>query len=197
MPTSCSATELSEPIGETSRPGSLPSVRPALIESRGDRIGEALGRLSAPEPADDGPSDRQMQAAAAATAVPAPTAADRRVFPRRESGCVVVAHRLGPGGTVTEQDRDWLLHASALKGRLMDVSMNGAAFLLPQPVVQEERLLLRITNPRLGQSVDAAAHVLRTTEEEGATRVVCRFETNLTFEQIRQIGRAQFNSDVV
>lgn len=115
---------------------------------------------------------------------------ERRAFPRRDSGCVIYVHRWGGNSRPNRYEAEWLLHASRLKGELIDISMNGVAFVLSEQVEMEERLLLRMANHSLDTSVDASATVVRTVwDGESRFKVVCRFDRNLSFEQVHALGQ--------
>jgi hypothetical protein len=123
---------------------------------------------------------------------------DRRLLPRRESECVVSVCRCQIEERLTAQRIAWMLHATKLKGQLVDVSMSGVAFHLMEPLTAGSRILLRISNRTLDKKVDASATILRSrAASEGGWDVVCRFNKNLTFDQIRTVGRSLFSATIV
>ncbi len=122
---------------------------------------------------------------------------DRRAFPRRPSECGVAVFRLSERGHVGAQ-HDWLLHGTKVRGELLDVSMNGVAFLIGRPVERGETLLLRLHNRRTNYVADCRADVLRALPtDDKRWKVVCRFARHLTFEQVCALGRQLFETAVV
>lgn len=123
---------------------------------------------------------------------------DRRKLPRRESDCQVAVCLCKTEERMTAERIAWLLHATQLKGSLIDVSMSGISFSMSDPLPADAKILLRIKNYTIDQHVDAAAIVLRSSEAaEGDWNVVCRFHKNLTFEQIHVVGRSLFAATIV
>src|SRR5690606_27838874 len=86
---------------------------------------------------------------------------ERRAFPRRESICLVSVYRRENDAPVNQQEVRWLLHSSPLKGAIDDISMNGVAFLLPEPMESGSKLLMRLINRRLDRHVDTSGRVVR------------------------------------
>ena len=128
----------------------------------------------------------------------APSAADRRAFPRRQSRCAVLVHCCSDKEPFNPQHMEWLLRSARLKGWLIDISMNGVAFLVPEPLKPGHHVLLRLANLRLDCHLDAEADVVRVTEdEEGGWKIVCRLRRNLGLEQVVQFGRNLFDSQVI
>ncbi len=132
--------------------------------------------------------------------------AERRVFPRRDSGCVVAVCRLGnrehqtpPGITaVNQQTSSWQLHSTHLRGELINISTNGIALQLTEPLQHQERLVLRLSHPGLDFHIDARATVLRCVQQgKRSWRIVCQFDKNLTFQQTQTFGRNQFQFGIV
>jgi hypothetical protein len=122
---------------------------------------------------------------------------ERRAFPRRDSECTVLVHRIAPGTSLDPLNIDWLIHSSKLKGNLVDISMNGVAFQLPEPVDMDERLWLRLVH-RMRGFVDAPGTVIRISPRgDGQWKVVCRLDDNLTFEQVHTLGHYLFSSRYV
>jgi len=123
---------------------------------------------------------------------------DRRKLPRRESECVVSVYRCRGDERPMPDRIAWLLHATKLKGQLIDVSMSGAALHLMESLAPGSRILLRISNRTIDKHVDASAMILRSREASDAGYdMVCRFEKKLTFEQIHAVGRSLFAATIV
>jgi hypothetical protein len=123
---------------------------------------------------------------------------DRRGLPRRESECNVSICRCRDEERLTAQRIAWMLHATNLKGQLIDVSMSGVAFHSLESLAAGSRILLRISNRKLDKQVDTSAMILRSrAARDGGWDVVCRFHKNLTFEQIHTVGRSLFAATIV
>lgn len=214
-------TDASRPFNTTGGPGAVETrPRPSRLQhpprararSGRSRLGEALVRLYredrtgvarapsaiAPRPAvpttDEEPSGRKSERLSRKET-------DRRAFPRRDSGCVVsVCHRKGDS-PINQQRMAWMLHASRTKGTLVDISMNGVAFLMEtadEPIEPDDRVLLRITNRRFDRHVDTTGRVVRASADEtGGWRVVCRFDKQLAFDEVSTLGRHLFQSNLV
>lgn len=123
---------------------------------------------------------------------------DRRKLPRRESECQVVVCPCTTEDRLTADRISWLLHAAQLKGTLVDVSMSGISLCLAEPLAADSKILLRITNRTIDEHVDTSAVVLRSqATPDGDWNIVCRFNKNLTFEQIHVVGRSLFAATIV
>ncbi len=131
---------------------------------------------------------------------------DRRAFPRRNSGCQVVVYRNGQGPSIppTGESHVEFGHAGLqsiageLSGLLLDVSMNGAAFLVSEPMERGEEVYVRLSNQQFGRHIDASVTVVRSTAvDNGRWKIVCQFRRNLTFEQVYEFGKQQLASPFV
>jgi hypothetical protein len=126
------------------------------------------------------------------------SAMDRRKLPRRESECIVSICRCRDDERLTSERISWLLHATKLKGRLIDVSMSGVAFHAQESLAGGSKILLRIANRTIDKQVDTQAVILRSrAASDGGWDVVCRFHKNLTFEQIHTVGQSLFAATIV
>ncbi len=126
------------------------------------------------------------------------SASDRRVFPRRNSGCVVSVRPVSSDEVVDSQQMAWMLHSCQLKGELCDISMSGAAVVLPQPVAQQSAVLMRLRNPRFDRQIDVAATVVRCFEDsDGHWKITCQFKHKLSLEQIQSFGHLLNNPEFV
>ena len=125
--------------------------------------------------------------------MPPPASADsseRRAFPRRDSGSVAAVHRQAPKESLSPQQMQWLLHAAKTRAAVADISMNGISLVFTERPDRGESILMRLTNPVFDRHIDVAADVLRVTPTgDGCWKVVCRFRSRLTFQQISQFGR--------
>eukprot|EP00913_Durusdinium_trenchii_P028401 g26629.t1 len=91
---------------------------------------------------------------------PVETAGNRRTYPRRLSECQVAIHRCQRDAPVRWVEKDWLLHASKTHGFLRDISMSGVSLTVAERFEAGDVLMLRISNPKLGTSVDTAGRVV-------------------------------------
>ena len=123
---------------------------------------------------------------------------DRRAFPRYDSQCLVSVVPVTDDRVVSVAERDWRLHSSQLKGPLIDISMNGIAFVSSHSLEEGQHVLLRLSNPRLDKYVDTTAEVLHASQEAtGGWKTICQFRRKLTWEQVHALGKHLFQCGVV
>ncbi len=108
----------------------------------------------------------------------------------REGNCRVAVCRIsGENRSLTPQQLEWRLHGTTLKGTLGDISLNGAAVLLKDPLPIGENLVLRLFCPRRDRHLDQQAFVLRNLPEDGESKVICQFTNRLSLEQVSYYSR--------
>jgi hypothetical protein len=115
-------------------------------------------------------------------------ASDRRRFPRRSSECHV---RLMPRSerTVSVKDMQWALHATPYRGRVLDISMSGAAFVLNHPITPSAAVWLRLENRARDFSTTVPARVIDTAQlADSAWKVMCSFDHCLALGDVLQLG---------
>jgi hypothetical protein len=120
---------------------------------------------------------------------------DRRAYPRRESdGFVTVCRRSSPSRLhCNSPELPWKIHASTLKGALIDVSVTGIALSLSEPLPTNAPLLLQVSSRHLAEPLEVAGSVLRCTALDGGQwRIICQLESRLTFEQVHLLGKQMF-----
>ncbi len=120
-----------------------------------------------------------------------PTPSDRRAFPRREGNCQVAVCRLSEeNSSITAQQLEWRLHATPIKGALLNLSMQGAAVLLPHPLLEGEPLVIRLTCPHRKMHLDHSASIIGSTPvSDGEFKVMCKFDSQLSLEQVAFYSR--------
>ncbi len=125
-----------------------------------------------------------------------PCSDERRALPRRDGNCRVAVCRLKKDDwCLTPPQIEWRLHATRLKGTLWDLSMQGAAILLPEPLSVGESVMLRLFCPRRDRHVDQQATVVGIAEESGGCKLMCQFRKKLSLEQVSLFSRFLSESD--
>ena len=172
----------------------------APVRTTSDRLEQALLRLSVlsdqlgadltAQPAQSGSESHSPAGITGVSAVKT-SASDRRAFPRRESSCRVAVCRLQKEDwSLNRQQIEWRLHATTLKGTLSDLSLKGAAILLPQSLSLGETVMLRLFCPRRDHHLDQQATIVGVVPEpEGQCRLMCQFHKRLSLEQISVFSR--------
>lgn len=174
-----------------------------LYRAAAPESGSRVERVEVQSPQPEAVADRTVEAAtppATDGSSDAPDAAvtERRAFPRRVSICLISVYCQPDDSPVNQQEVRWLLHSSPLRGAIDDISMNGVAFHLREPIEPGEKLLMRLMNRRLDAHFDTSGRVVRCTPDGmGEWRIVCRFDRNLTLDQVHDYGQNLFSSKVV
>lgn len=153
-----------------------------------DRFGDALRRLqsvgstppslSSSVCAEDVSKPEQADSEATSS-----DASDRRSFPRREAhGHASVASF--PHVVVPTRDlADALLRDEGVSGELIDLSRNGLAILLLQPLPAGEEIIVRLCYPGSDETRDTLATVVRSTSIDGGLwKIVARLLEPLSFD---------------
>lgn len=126
---------------------------------------------------------------------------DRRAYPRRDSDGIVSVCLRAASNRLFQRSPDisWKLHATALRGRLIDVSMTGMAFSLSEPLPEGAPVSLQVTSRSLDAPAQITGYVLRCTPTEEKDiegndqwRLVCQLDGRLSFEQVHSLGKQMF-----
>lgn len=113
---------------------------------------------------------------------------DRRRFLRRSSTQLV---RVIPdcGIPVDEEDLDCALHESPCRGRMVNISMNGVAFLLPKPLAVSARVWLKLESRTREFAVTRAARIVRAAPAaDTGWMITCRFDHSLPYADVLLLG---------
>ena len=120
-----------------------------------------------------------------------PTRQDRK-FPRRPGAGSVSVGLKAHLENFTPLQVDRYLSHDACKGRLCDISLQGAAFSLDRPIEVGTELILRIWNPAARRRVDTTARVVWTTVLSSTLWVVgCELLQRLGSDQVQDVGEPQ------
>ncbi|MBX3436886.1 MAG: PilZ domain-containing protein [Planctomycetaceae bacterium] len=115
-------------------------------------------------------------------------AVERRRFRRRRSSHLV---RVLPcrDAAVDAEELDFALHESPWRGELTDLSMNGAAFILSQPLTSVTRIWLRLECRTREFAVIRSGRIVRAVPmSETAWIVTCRFDTCVPYSDVVQLA---------
>jgi hypothetical protein len=103
---------------------------------------------------------------------------ERRAFPRR-SGRAEIQCRL-----------DKLGMSAPVKGRLLDLSQDGAAFTIAREVAENQEIEIEFAGVGSTKSVRIPAVVLRAiATDDGLWRIITRFEKRLPYANYQQLVR--------
>lgn len=147
------------------------------------------------------PETKAPAPAPEAARTPSSKGMDRRAYPRRDSDGVVTVCRRSVGNRLLQRSPNlsWNLHASELKGRLIDVSMTGMALTLAEPLPEGTPVSLQVSSRSLDRPAEVTGRVLRCIaidkrdgDEDSGWRLVCQLDDRLTFEQVHSLGKQMF-----
>jgi hypothetical protein len=173
------------------------------LSSRLERGLLQLARLTAPETSDSPAEPASLPAETepvlvAGVAVDLLASSDRRAFPRRDSSCRVAVCRLtSEDRSLNLQQMEWRLHATPLKGTLEDLSLKGAAILLPNQLSVGEDVVLRLFCPRRDRHLDQQATVVAIVADGDGFKAMCQFNKRLSLEQVTFFSRFLGETDWV
>jgi len=148
-----------------------PPSSAATVTPSWEQFGIAARSASSPVP-DDGPA-----------------AADRRRFLRRLSRHLV---RILPYRDidVAPEDLEWALHESPLRGQMSNLSMNGVAFRLKQPLTVSARVWLKLECRTRDFAVIRTGRIIRVTpRSETEWTVTCRFDHCVPYADVVQLSQ--------
>lgn len=118
-----------------------------------------------------------------------PRAADRRRFLRRLSRHLV---RILPFREfeVDREDLEWALHESPIRGQMADISMNGVAFRLKEPLTSSTRVWLKLESRARDFAVVRAGRIIRVTPHSATEwTVICRFDHCVPYADVVQLSQ--------
>ena len=120
------------------------------------------------------------------------TATDRRRFLRRHSTHLVrvLPYRDIP---ISPEDLEWALHESPLRGQMLDISMNGVAFLLKQPLAVSARVWLKLESRTRDFAVVRSGRIIRVVSaSDTASTVTCRFDHCVPYADVVLLSQQLF-----
>jgi hypothetical protein len=113
---------------------------------------------------------------------------ERRRYPRRAGRCLVAVL---PALTGTDEvpDREWAFRAALLRGPILDLSMGGVSFALPERIEPGQRLDVELRHPhRSGAVVRRVVVIAHHPEAEDRWKLHCRFLRPLSYEEVSQLS---------
>ncbi len=150
-----------------------------------DRLGDALRRLRSASNTLASPLEQgdKSYTGALDTEAPPSDGADRRTFPRREAHGHASVASFPHAAALTPELADALLHDKGVSGELIDLSRNGLAILLLQPLPAGEELIVRLCYPGSDETRDTLATVVRSISIDGGLwKIVARLTEPLSFD---------------
>jgi len=117
---------------------------------------------------------------------------DRRQFPRHRSSYVVSVR---PDGGSATTDLLQSQSTAAIRGEMIDLSLNGIAFKLLKPLQPDSQITVNLRNPVNGCNLRMSGLVIRCLPGDGQEwKVVCCFEHHLSVEQLAQFTKSASTS---
>ncbi len=118
---------------------------------------------------------------------------DRRQYPRHLSSGKVTVCLIEKDSLCYPPTLDWQMHSSQLRGTIMDISMNGVAIVLDQPIRVGTSVAMVLDWFHAAEEVQTRGHVIRSAEiqETSPSRlwlITVQLDRRLTFEQVRTLG---------
>ncbi|MGD9854638.1 MAG: PilZ domain-containing protein [Planctomycetaceae bacterium] len=179
-----------QPAGRTPRASRLSQVLRALASRSGVAAGGEIGHELTVAPSLDHAAPPVAAAAQPRSVLRVPPSAeDRRRFLRRPSTHLV---RILPfrDVAVSEVDLEWELHESPLRGQMSNISMNGVAFRLSQPMAVSSRVWLKLESRTRDFAVVRSARIVRATPiSDPQWTLTCRFDHCVPYADVVQLGQ--------
>lgn len=117
---------------------------------------------------------------------------DRRSFPRREAHGHASVTSFPHVAVPTPELADAMLRNEGVSGELIDLSRNGLAVLLLQPLPSGEEILVRLCSPGSDETRDKLAKVIRSIGIDGGLwKIVAQFVEPLSFDAAYELFERQ------
>jgi len=163
---------------------------PYLDQQPVSRIDQAIAKLAGLATA-----QRPLPAPMSPKTPPAvKTPADRREHPRRDGSSMVAISF----GMMDVPDSAWRFRSTPHRGHLVDLSMRGCAFHSQLPTPANSEVALRLADDEFDDGRVLRARIIRCDKRlDNQYRIVCRFQENLSLDDLYQFGRHTFSHDIV
>ena len=130
----------------------------------------------------------EMQSVAAPSAGNAQK--ENRRFPRRSSECRVAVVCRDETRDLTPRETDCLLESGLSLGRLQDLCQLGICVLVHKNIPEGTEVLLRMTNEKIGRSVDMSARVVQSqSPKPGIFSLHCQTLREFTLDELQDLGQ--------